>query len=191
MYSRPIAIAVLLLLPTIADAQSRVRGERRENWDEIDREVEKVPTVKQSDLEQFSAVKLIMDKRKDLKISDDQLKLIKDLGQKEEATNESLYKQVDSLRMAMRKRAGEDTLLERARTTLARQELMTVVRQIRSNYDSTFSSCLPLLDESQRKAATELVEKEREDAEEDLRKKLGGRGRPASIRQNVRRPSRP
>lgn len=90
--------------------------------------------------------------------------------------NEALFKQVDSLKLAMKRRDGEDGDQERARTTLARQELMTVIRQIRANYDSTFQASLPLLDETQKQTATQLVEKKREEADGDLRSKIGGGG---------------
>jgi len=188
MFTRELAIIALLLIPTFADAQRRTRGERRANFDQIESNFQSAPRITKSDLESFSAIKLIVDKRKDLKLSDDQLKQFKDLHQKEAGTNEGLYKQVDSLRMAMRKRAGADEDQERARTTLARQELLSVIRQIRANYDSTFQAGMPLLDETQKQTATQLVEKEHEEAEEDLRSKLSGGGARQSGSQTRRRP---
>ncbi|MEX2154662.1 MAG: hypothetical protein WD825_15070 [Gemmatimonadaceae bacterium] len=178
MFSRSVAVAALLLLPMTADAQRTNRGrDLYGDWNKPDTAMGRpAPKIAKADLEKFSAVKLIADKKKDLKLSDDQLKQFKDLGKQEDALNDGLYKQVDSLRLAMRRRAGEDGDQERARTTLARQELLTVIRQIRANYDSTFQAGMPFLDEAQKQTATQLVEKEREEAEEDLRSKLGGGG---------------
>jgi hypothetical protein len=181
MLSRKVAIVALFLIPSVAVAQGRkVRGDKEADWNKIDKEVQAGPKVDKGDIENFSAIKVIVDKKKDLKLSDDQVKKFKDLDKQEEGVNDELFKRVDSLRMAMRHRAGEDADQEKARTSLARQELLTVIRQIRSSYDSTFQAALPLLDENQQKFATQIVEKERADAEEDLRSKIGGGGGRAS-----------
>jgi hypothetical protein len=178
MFTRELAVIALLLIPTIADAQRTNRGkELFGDWNKPDTAMGRpVPKIAKTDLERFSAVKLIADKKKNLKLSDDQLKQFKDLGKQEDATNDPLYRRVDSLRLSMRRRAGVDGDQERARTTLARQELMSVIQQIRANYDSTFQAGMPLLDETQKQTATQLVEKEREEAEAALRSKLGGGG---------------
>jgi hypothetical protein len=175
MLTRKATFLALLLIPSVAVAQGRkMRGEKEADWDKIDKSVQSGPRVSKGDVENFSAIKVIVDKKKDLKLSDDQLKQLKDLDKQEEGANDALYKKIDSLKLAMRKRAGEDEDQERARTSLARQELLTVIRDIRSNYDSTFQVAMPLLDENQKKAATQIVEKERADAEDDLRSKIGG-----------------
>jgi hypothetical protein len=177
MLTRSVALITLVLIPTFADAQRRVRGERRADWDAVESNSQSLPKINKGDLEGFSAIKLIVDKKKDLKLTDDQLSKLKDLDKKEEAQLEGLFKQLDSLRNATRVRPGEDPDQEKARTSLARQDLMDIVRNIRANYDSTFQWALPLLDDGQKKTATELVEKERAEVEEDVRGKLGGGGR--------------
>jgi hypothetical protein len=51
------------------------------------------------------------------------------------------------------------------------------VQQIRSSYDSTYkTSCAPILDDGQRKTAEELIQKAHEEAEQELRSKVGGGG---------------
>jgi len=178
MLSQKVAVVALLLIPTFVEAQrkSKVRGDAEADWSKIDKSVQTNIKLGKGDVEKFSAIKLMVDKKKDLKLTDAQLKQLKDLDVKEECLNESRFKQVDSLKLAMRLRPGEDPDQESARTSLARQELMSVIRSIRSSYDSTYQEGLPLLDETQKKSVTELVEKERNEAEEDLRSKLGGRG---------------
>lgn len=170
-----VALIALLVVPTLAHAQRKMRGEKEANWSQIDRGVQATIKISKGDLEKLSGIKIAVDKKKDLKLTDDQLAKLKDLDKQEETAMESHFKLVDSLKLAARWRQGEDSLQERARTTLARQELMSAVRQIQSSYDSTFQFALPLLDETQRKTVAEHVQKQREDVGEDIRKALGGR----------------
>ena len=178
MCTRLIGLAMLLTIPTMSEAQRTNRGrELFGDWNQPDTAMGRpAPSIKKSDIEKFSGVLIVVDKKKDLKLSDDVTNKLKDLGKQEEAYNQPLYQKADSLRLAIRRRAGEDGEKEQVRMTLARQELLEVIRQIRSNYDSTFQVGLPLLDETQKAAATQLVEKQRDEAEDDLRSKLGGRG---------------
>jgi hypothetical protein len=82
---------------------------------------------------------------------------------------------MDSLRLSLRRRPGEDGDKERIRMSLAQQDLIAVIEQIRSNYDSTYkASGLSLLSDAQRTSAEPLLEKGRDDAEDNLRSKLGG-----------------
>jgi len=185
MFSRPVALAALLLIPTFADAQKTNRGTKiLSDWNKPDTNMGRAaPSYKKSDVEKFSAVLIVVDKKKDLKLTDDQVAKFKDLGKAEEAYNEPFYVKMDSARLAIRRRPGEDADQEKARMTLARQEMMNVIRRIRSNYDSVFQQGMPLLDETQKKTASEIVEKERADAEDDLRSKLGGGGGGGSSRR--------
>jgi hypothetical protein len=174
---RASAIAALLLIPTLAQAQRTNRGnDLYGDWNKADPKMGRpAPTYKQSDVEKFSAVLLLVDKKKDLKLTDDQMAKLKDLGKAEEAVNKVLYGKMDSTRLALRQKPGEDSDQERARMTLARQEFMAVIQQIRSSYDSTYkTSCAPILDEGQRKTAEELIQKASQEAEEELRSKIGG-----------------
>jgi hypothetical protein len=172
-----VALIALLVVPTLTQAQRKMRGEKEANWNQIDKSVQANIKISRGDLEKLSGIKIAVDKKKDLKLSNDQLAKLQDLDKQEETAMESHFKLVDSLKLAARWRQGEDSLQERARTTLARQELMSAVRQIQSSYDSTFQFALPVLDETQRKAVAEHVQKQREDAQADIQKALGGRGR--------------
>jgi ribosomal protein L7/L12 len=128
------------------------------------------------DVEEMDPVRLLVDKRKDLKLTDDQQRQLKDLETKVKETNKPHFRQLDSLRQAMRPRAGEDPDVERARTALAREAVVGVVRAIRDNYAASLKEALPLLDAAQQPRADELLKKQAEKAEETLREKLGGRG---------------
>ena len=179
---RASAVAALLLIPTLAEAQRTNRGKVPADWDRTDTAMGRpVPAIKQNEIEKMSAVHILVDKKKDLKLNDEQLTKLKELGKAEETQNLALYERIDSLRLAMRRRAGEDGDQERARATVARQDMLAVLRQIRSNYDSTFKMCTPILTEEQMKLATSMVEEEREEADADLRQKIGGgRARPSA-----------
>jgi hypothetical protein len=57
-----------------------------------------------------------------------------------------------------------------------RRKFAEMVAGIRAQYDMAFNEALPVLEESQQKTATELVQKQRAEAEDMLRDKLGGPG---------------
>jgi hypothetical protein len=171
-----VALIALFLVPTLAQAQRKMRGEPEANWKEIDRSVQANVRISKGDLEKLSAIRTVAEKKKDLRLTAEQLAKIDELTKQEASVMEPHFKLVDSLKLAARWRQGQDSTQERARTTLARQELMSAVRVIRSTYDSTFQFALPVLDETQQKAVAEHVQKEREDADEEIQKALGGRG---------------
>ena len=179
MLHRKLAVLslTLLLVPAVADGQRRTRGEKTANWDEIEKVSSATPRFSTKDVEELSGLRIVMEKRKDLKLSDDQARQLREITKQEEAALNPRLTILDSLRLAMRVRPGEDPDLERARTTLARQEALRVIEEIRSGYDSTFKEGMPLLDEGQQKSAQELVQRERADREQELREKLGGGGR--------------
>ena len=171
-----VALIALFLVPTLAQAQRRMRGETEANWNQIDKSVQANVRISKGDLEKLSATKTLIEKKKDIKLTAEQLAKIEELTKQEAMVMEPHFKLVDSLKLAARWRQGQDSTQERARTSLARQELVNAVRVIRSTYDSTFQFALPVLDEAQQKAVAEYVQKEREDADEGIQKALGGRG---------------
>lgn len=170
-----VALIALLVVPAVAQSQRRMRGETEANWNQIDKSVQANIRISKGDLEKLSAIKTVVEKKKDLKLTAEQLAKIEELTKQEAMLMEQHFKLVDSLKLAARWRQGQDSTQEQARTSLARQELVNAVRVIRSTYDSTFQFALPLLDEAQQKAVAEHVQKEREDADEGIQKALGGR----------------
>ena len=166
--------ALLLAVPTVADAQGRTRGDKTANWDQIESANPSGPRVTRKDVEAFSGIGIVVDRRKDLKLSDDQVRQLRDLARREEGAVEPRFAAFDSLRAAMRSRAGVDADEERARTTIARQELMTAIGAIRSVYDSTLTGALSVLDETQRTMARDVVAKAQTEADEKLRERFRG-----------------
>lgn len=175
----------LILVPTIASAQrgsggggsgsGRVRGEPNADWKSI---VGSNDGIKLSnrDVENINPLKLLVDKRKDLKLSDDQLTRLKDLDAKLNVKNQDSFTALDSLRRLTKPPAHEPTDDERARIMTARGAVAATVATIRDNYAASLTEALQVLDETQRKSAAELLDRQRTEAEAMLREKLGGRG---------------
>src|SRR5665213_1232617 len=182
MSVRRFAVIMLIVVPTVLSAQrggggggGAARGDKQANWDEINKAGAGGLKLSNGDLEDISPMKLLIDKRKDLKLSDAQLKQFKDLETAQRAKNEPLFKALDSLRKDMKPPAkpSDD---DRSRMMNARNAVMTVVGSIRANYDATVVEATALLDESQKKTAAELIDKQSKDAAEMLKGKLGGPG---------------
>ena len=179
-----IALLSLALLPSVALAQrggsggsSRTRGEKSADWNSVEN-ANKGVKLSKGDLENISPIKLLIDKKKDLKLSDEQLSKLKELEGKLKETNEPSFKALDSLKRAAQPplRAGDPSDDERDRMTMARRGLSAVVGTIRGNYESSAKDAMAILDETQQKTATELLAKQMQEADEMVRERLGGRG---------------
>ncbi len=183
-----VALFFLVVLPTLALAQrggsgmSRQRGEKSADWNSVDSKA----GIKLSnrDIENISPIKLLIDKKKDLKLSDEQVNKLKDLEGKLRETNDLSFKALDSLRRAAQPpmRANDPNNPtsqgdeDRDRMMSARRGFTAVVATIRENYDASAKDALAILDETQQKTATDLLEKQKKDAEEMIRDRMGGRG---------------
>jgi hypothetical protein len=186
MSLRKLAFVTLLFAPTVLLAQrggggaGRVeRGDRRPNYDEMSKTTTPGLQLSNRDVEDVSPLHLLLDKRKDLKLSDDQQKQIKDLENKMKETVKPSFKTLDSLRAVMKRPSGTLSDEERAQVTLARQDVGRVVGEIRDAYGASLKETMALLNPEQQKTAQELVHKQSQDAEQMLREKMGGgRGRP-------------
>jgi hypothetical protein len=196
MFSRKIAILSLLVaLPTIASAQRQRSSFGRDaepNWDELGKGSGGLQ-LSNKDLENISPLKLLIDKRKDLKLTDDQLTKLKDLDGKSKEQNVALFKTLDSLRKET-KPSTRPSDEDRTRIMSARREVSGVVKDIRSNYDASLTQALPVLDESQRSTADGLIQKLNEEAEKMLREKMGRGGASGGAEggsPSDRRPGRP
>ena len=178
MSRRLLVVAALLVLPTVVSAQ-RGRGFGRDEGAQYSG-VGSAGGLQLSngDVEDMSPIKLLIDKRKDLKLADDKVKQLKDIEGKMKEKLEPSLKTLDTLRRDMRPPAGggRSTDQDRSRSMMARGRVSTVVLEIRTIYDAAYQEALPLFDETQQKAANELVEKQKAETEEKLREKIGGRG---------------
>lgn len=183
-YSRILVASILI--PTMAHAQrggssdrgasgvSRVRGDPSADWNAVLNANSGGIRLSSRDIENISPLKLLVDKRKDLKLSDDQASRIRELQTKVVAQNQDSFKALDSLRRESQPPAHQPADEDRARMSAARRAFAATVQAIRDSYAAALKDALPTLDESQQKAAGELLDKQRKDADDMLHDKLGG-----------------
>ncbi len=180
MFRQTFGLLALALLPTIVSAQprgGRSMGTGKEgNYEEMMKDIGTGPKLMSRDVENMSPLKFLADKRKDLKLTDDQQKQFKELDGKAKETNAPLLKTVDSLVKAMKPTSSVPSAEDQVRVVLAREALMKVIGDIRTNYDAAVTNAMPQLDDAQKGTAKELLEKQRKENEDTLREKLGGRG---------------
>jgi hypothetical protein len=178
MRTRTFATLMLLLAPAVASAQAKVRGEKKADWNEINKSSAQTGLqLSNRDIEGISPIRLLLDKRKDLSLTDDQVKHVKEVEAKVAEKNEGFFKAIDSLRNEMKpsSRASEE---DGARRMMARNGVMSVLAEIRANYDGAVTDAMAPLDEGQRKSAASMIEKQSTEATDMLREKLGGGRRP-------------
>ena len=173
---RRIAVAVLLL-PTLALAQRGGRTQADRKTPLFDKEeMPKGPTLRVRDIEDQSPLKLLIDKRKDLKLSDAQVTQLKESETKVKDTNAPLLKAVDSLIRELRNGVASPNDQSRIKVREARSGLMDVLKELNGTYDTPVKDVLTQLDPEQQSKAKELLEKQKQDGDKMLREKLSGGG---------------
>ena len=175
---RRLLIAALLLVPSIGVAQrggGRTQADRKTPLFDKE-EMPKGPTLRVRDVEDQSPLKLLIDKRKDLKLTDSQVAQLKDSETKLKDVNAPLLKAVDSLLRDMKNGSGTPTDQARAKVRDARSGLMDVLKDVRTNYDASLKDVLAQLDADQKTKANELVEKQRQEGDKMIREKLNSGG---------------
>lgn len=174
-----IALFTALALPALAVAQGggsdRIprRGTAPPDYDRLVAGASAPTQLTARDMEGISPVKHLLDKKKELGLTDDQVKRIKELDDSLKARNAPHFRDLDSLRKEM-KPSDAVPEVERIRMRGVRRSLVGVVTSVRANYDAVEPDALALLTEDQRKSAEPMLEKERDEADEMLKKKLGG-----------------
>ena len=176
MFNRSLAIVMMVSLPALALAQrggggggGRTRGDKADYGDNSS-------TIKLSnrDLENASPIKLLIDKRKDLKLTDDQLAKIKDREDKLKESMKPSFGALDSLRRIAAPASRNPDEGDRARMMDTRRRFTQVVAGIRTQYDDAVNEVIPMLDDAQQKLANDFVQKQRAETEDMIRSKLGG-----------------
>jgi hypothetical protein len=133
-------------------------------------------TIKLSnkDVENISPLRLLIDKRKDLKLTDDQLAKLKDRDDKLKESMKPSFGALDSLRRIATPAGRKPDEGDQARMMDTRRRFTEVITGIRVQYDGAATDAVALLDETQQKQAKDLIEKQRAEADEMVRSKLGG-----------------
>jgi hypothetical protein len=174
---RRLAVIALLLVPSLSLAQRGGRTQADRKTPLFDKEeAPKGPTLRVRDIEDQSPLKLLIDKKKDLKLSDAQLSQLKDSETKLKDVNAPLYKAVDSLLRDMKNGTAQPSEQSRAKVRDARSGLMDVLSQLNGNYDAPVKDALAQFDAEQQTKAKEFLAKQREDGDKMMREKLGGGG---------------
>ncbi len=124
----------LLSLPALAQRRSKVRGDLDGSKD---RAQMTGSTIKLSnkDIENVSPIKLLIDKRKDLKLTDDQLAKLKDREDKLKESMKPSFGALDSLRRIATPAGRNPDEGDRARMMDTRRRFTEVVTGIRVQYD--------------------------------------------------------
>jgi hypothetical protein len=170
-------IAAFLLVPSIGVAQRGGKTQADRKTPLFDKEeAPKGPTLRVRDIEDQSPLKLLIDKRKDLKLTDAQVAQLKDSESKLKDVNAPLFKAVDSLIRDMKNGSGTPSDQARAKVRDARTGLMDVLKDVRTNDDTALKDALAPLDAEQKTKANELVEKQRQEGDKMIREKLNAGG---------------
>lgn len=190
---RYVPLLAALLIPSIAGAQrgggDRPRGDQRENWRDVTGSSSVGLRLSNGDVEDMNPVKLLVDKRKDLKLTEEQQKQLRTMNDQLKETNKPQFKLLDSLRNAIRPKAGAAADVEAVRTSMARAMVPDVVKTIRGNYDTSLKDALALLDDTQKATAEGLLKRQSDEAEKTLAEKMGaGRGGGGAGRRGGRPP---
>lgn len=130
-------VALSFILPSMSVAQGRgTRGEPDVDWNAVAKNGSTGPAFSAKDVDGMNAFKALVEKRKDLKLTDDQLARFKGFETALHEKNAPLGKAVDLLRKAMKPGSGTPSAEDEARMVIAREGLMGVLRQARSNNDA-------------------------------------------------------
>ena len=174
---RRIAVVAILLVPSISLAQrgGRTQADRKTELFPKE-EMPKGPTLRVRDIEDQSPLKLLIDNRKDLKLSDAQVSQLKDSETKLKDANAPLFKAVDSLIRDIRSGSASPNDQSRIKVREARSGLMDVLKELSGTYDTPVKDVLAQLDPEQQSKAKELLEKQKQDGDKMLREKLSAGG---------------
>jgi hypothetical protein len=167
----------VLSLPALAQRGGGGGGSRVERGDKsADYSLMNGSTIKLSnkDLENISPIKLLIDRRKDLKLTDDQVTKLKDQQDKLKESMKPSFGALDSLRRIATPASRTPDDGDKARMMDTRRRFNEVVNGIRAQYDGAATDAAAVLDETQQKQAAELFQKQKAEADDMIRDKLGG-----------------
>lgn len=177
MNRRFIVLAMLLALPTAAGAQrggGRTQSDRRTELFDKDAQP-KGPSLRARDIDDQNPLKLLIDKRKDLKLSDAQITALRDAESKLRTDNQPLLRTVDSLVHEMRPPVGSPSDEDRNRIRNARMSVVSVLGSVWANDDMAAKEAVAALDADQQTKANALLEKQKDDRQKLVQDKLRDR----------------
>ncbi|HEX3868521.1 MAG TPA: hypothetical protein VHV78_17280 [Gemmatimonadaceae bacterium] len=173
MIRQTLLLAALFVLPAVATAQRGGARTQSTKKDEMFDNASKGPNLRSRDIEDQSPIKLLIDKRKDLKLSDAQVSQLKTAESSAKDQNAPLFRMIDSLVHNMKFTADKPTDDDCLRISNARDGLTHVLAQLQSNYDLSLSEPLATFDADQQTNARELLTKRHDDMERLVKERLG------------------
>jgi hypothetical protein len=162
-------VAVLLVVPTILSAQ-RTRGgssrsSERGKMDLDTAGVRKSGILSTKDLQKENMVAFVLDKKKDLKLSDDEVNALKAINDHLKDTVSAPMNSLDSIASRLR-RSGDFAPSEGDRTA-ARLIATQRIAEVHSQYDAFLKEALSKLTEEHQKVANDLIEARRKELTPD------------------------
>jgi hypothetical protein len=173
MSRRFLFLATLVVLPiTTATAQrARSQATKHEAATFGDDNMPKGPAIRGRDLEDANPIKLLIDKRKDLKLTDAQLDGLKKSEGTVKEKNQPLYKAIDSLAREA-KPSGNPNPEAEARVRNARRDLEGTISTILDDYDTVSKEAVGSLDAEQQTKANELLAKLKDERTRRIRDRM-------------------
>jgi len=159
-------VVVLLLLPTFVSAQ-RTRGGSRGGKMSFDSSAgpRKTGIMSPKELERENMVNFVLDKRKDLKLSDDEVKALKEINDRAKDSVSAPLRSLDSIGSQMR-RSG-DLAPSPESQQVAKLVAGQKIEIVRGQYDAFLKEALAKLTEEHQKAANDLIEARRKELTPD------------------------
>jgi hypothetical protein len=178
MIRRALLIACIFAIPSIATAQraGSTRSGATKKSELFDQTEKKGPSFRVRDIEDLSSVHLLIDKRKDLKLSDAQLNALKEAENKVKEKNAPVLKVVDSLIHELMATRSNNADEERSRVRTAQAELVNTIDVVRQNYDAASKEVTATFDADQQAKANDLMAKQRSEGDKMLREKMNSGG---------------
>jgi hypothetical protein len=163
----------LIALPVADASAQRSRATKRDPAVFADDGTIKGPTIRGRDFEDLNPFKLLLDKKKDPKLTDAQVDGYKKAEADLKAKNVALYKAVDSLARELRPPMNRTQETD-DRMRDARHDLDKTIEEIHASYDAAWKDATSGFDADQQAKATELLAKFKQDGEKKVREKMRG-----------------
>lgn len=177
-----VGLLLAILAQTAAAQRAPKMGTGSPDWDKMGKSsASSAPQVlSKKDLEEMSPIARLLEKKKDLKLTDAQLAKLQEMETAGNGRDAALYEATDSLRKAMRPSGGGDPEARRIQAFSAREAFTKSVADLRANFAADATAALAVLDDAQRPAAKELLAKQAKEADKTVEEKMraGQGGRP-------------
>jgi hypothetical protein len=166
---RLILIGAILGLPALASAQrrptggssstyggSKATGQSKLDGVKVDKEM-----FSTKDLQKENMVAFVLDKKKNLKLTDDEVKALKEINDRLKDSVKTSFTALDSIADQMRRH--DDNAPDRGDRQAARVFSDSYITGVRAQYDASLKVALAKLTDDQQKSASEMIESRRKE----------------------------